>query len=144
MADNCLFCRIISGELPGQFVYRDEQIAAFRDIHPVAPTHVLVVPTQHIESLAAAANEHQAIASSDSAPAIEGRRRKGAPRRIVERTWYEATMGRLLLVAAEIAQSEGLSERGYRVVINTGPDSGSEVAHLHIHIIGGRQMRALG
>lgn len=144
MAENCIFCRILNGEIPGQFVYRDEQVAAFRDIHAVAPIHILIVPTKHIDSLAAASEEHRTIASSAPVAATEGRRGRGVPRRAAERTWYEATMGRLLLAAAEVARLEGLDEKGYRVVINTGPDSGSEVSHLHLHVLGGRQMRSMG
>ena len=114
MADSCVFCRILSGDLPGQFLHQDERVAAFRDIHPVAPVHVLVVPREHIDSLAAATPAHQEL------------------------------LGRLLQVAAEVAGKEDLAQRGYRVVINTGPESGSEVFHLHLHVLGGRQMRAMG
>lgn len=114
MADSCVFCRILSGELPVQFLYQDEHVAAFRDIHPVAPVHVLVVPREHMDSLAAATPAHQGV------------------------------LGRLLEAAAQIARQEGIADGGYRVVINTGPESGSEVSHLHLHVLGGRQMRAMG
>ncbi|MBI2887735.1 MAG: histidine triad nucleotide-binding protein [Chloroflexi bacterium] len=114
MADPCIFCRILRGELPGQFAYEDDYLVAFRDIHPVAPTHVLVVPREHVESLAHASSAHREL------------------------------LGRLLEAAAAVASREGLAARGYRVVINTGTDSGSEVAHLHLHVLGGRQLRAMG
>jgi len=111
---SCIFCRIVTGELPADFVYKDEEVVAFRDIHPRAPVHVLVIPTAHIDSLAQVRAEHQMLA------------------------------GRLLQVVAEIARDLGVEERGYRTVINTGPESGSEVAHLHLHVLAGRQMRAMG
>ncbi len=114
MTGPCIFCRIIAGDIPGIFVYRDEHVAAFRDINPRAPVHVLVVPIEHIESLAT----------------LEAGRREIA--------------GRLLQAAAEVARLEGVVERGYRVVANTGPESGSEVAHLHLHVLAGRQLRGMG
>lgn len=114
MAETCIFCRIISGELPGQFVYQDEQVVAFRDIHPRAPVHVLIVPREHIESLATLSSSQR------------------------------DTAGRLLEVASQVARQEGVAERGYRVSVNTGAESGSEVAHLHLHVLGGRQMGSMG
>ncbi|MEK7217078.1 MAG: histidine triad nucleotide-binding protein [Chloroflexota bacterium] len=114
MSDTCIFCRIIAGDIPGTFVYRDEQAVAFRDINPRAPVHVLVVPVEHIESLATLEERHQEIG------------------------------GRLLQAAAEVARIEGVAERGFRIVANTGPESGSEVAHLHFHVLAGRQMRGMG
>lgn len=114
MAESCIFCRILKGEIPGQFVYQDDHVAAFRDINPTAPTHVLVVPKEHLDSLAEAKPEQQEL------------------------------MGRLLLAAGEVARHAGLAGRGYRVVVNTGPESGSEVSHLHLHVLGGRRLGALG
>lgn len=114
MAESCIFCRILSGEIPGQFVYQDEHVAAFRDIYPTAPVHVLVVPREHVESLAKATSGHREV------------------------------LGRLLEAAAQVARQEQVADKGYRTVINTGSDSGSEVAHLHVHVLGGRQMRAMG
>ena len=114
MAESCIFCRILSGEIPGQFVYQDEHVAAFRDIHPVAPVHVLVVPREHVESLAKATPGQRDL------------------------------LGRLLEAAAQVARQEQLADKGYRTVINTGVESGSEVAHLHVHVLGGRQMQAMG
>ena len=114
MADSCIFCRIVSGELPADVVYQDDQLLAFKDIHPRAPVHVLVVPRQHIDSLATLRVEHGALA------------------------------GHLLQATAGIARALGVEEPGYRVAINTGPESGSEVAHLHLHILAGRQMGNMG
>ena len=114
MADSCIFCRIISGEIPGDFVYQNDHIVAFRDIAPREPLHVLVVPKQHIESLAALTADQRDIA------------------------------GQLLEAAALVARQEGVAQRGYRIAINTGPDSGSEVAHLHLHVLAGRQMGSMG
>ncbi|MSQ28710.1 MAG: histidine triad nucleotide-binding protein [Dehalococcoidia bacterium] len=114
MSDPCIFCLIVAGNIPGTFVYRDEVVVAFRDITPRAPVHVLVVPAEHIESLATLDEGHREIG------------------------------GRLLQAAAEVARIEGVAERGYRVVANTGPESGSEVAHLHLHVLAGRPMRGMG
>ncbi len=105
---DCLFCRIVAGEIPADIVHQDERAVAFRDINPQAPVHVLVVPRDHIESL-------------DDA----GRR-------------DEALLGHLLRVAARVANEQGLSESGYRTVINTGAGAGQSVLHLHLHVIGGR------
>lgn len=111
MAEGCVFCRIVSGDIPSDTVFENEEIVAFRDAHPVAPTHVLVVPRRHIESV----NE----LSMEDAPLL----------------------GRMLLAAKHIAAQEGVSDSGYRLVINTGPDSGQAVAHLHLHVIGGRSLK---
>ena len=108
MADTCLFCRIVRGEIPAKLVAETPECVAFRDINPQAPTHVLVVPREHVASL-------------NDAP-------------------DPALVGRLALVAADIARQEGLTERGYRTVINTGPDAGQTVFHIHLHLIGGRPM----
>ena len=107
---DCLFCRIIAGEIPADIVHTDDRSLAFRDTNPQAPTHILVVPREHIESL-------------DEATQRE-----------------EATLGHLLRVAARVANQEGLSESGYRTVINTGAGAGQSVFHLHLHVLGGRQM----
>jgi histidine triad (HIT) family protein len=107
----CLFCRISAGELPADFVYQDDEVVAFLDIQPQAPTHLLVVPRRHVSGL-------------DAVESMEA-----------------GELGNLLKVAARIAGAEGLNGSGYRVVVNTGPDAQQSVAHLHIHVIGGRQMR---
>ncbi len=106
---SCLFCSIVAGSIPSTAVYQDEQCYAFADITPKAPTHLLIVPRQHIVSLSEAGADHPAL------------------------------LGHLLWVAAEIARSKGLS-KGYRVVINTGPDGGQTVDHLHLHLLGGRAL----
>jgi len=108
-----LFERIISGELPASFVYRDEQVSAFRDIHPRAPTHILIVPNKPIPT----ANE---VAAADA-----------------------TLIGHMVLVAAQIARAEGIADSGYRLIINCNPDSGMEVAHLHLHLLGGRPLGAM-
>jgi histidine triad (HIT) family protein len=107
---DCLFCRIIAGEIPAEIVHTDDASVAIRDINPQAPTHILVIPREHIESLDEASQRD------------------------------EATLGHLLRVAARLANQEGLSESGYRTVINTGAGAGQSVFHLHVHLLGGRQM----
>jgi len=111
MAENCLFCKIISGEIPGTIVFRDEDATAFRDIHPVSPTHILIVPNRHIDSI-------NVLEESD-----------------------EKLVGHLHRVAAQLAKSEGIDQTGYRVITNTGPDAGQTVFHLHVHLIGGQRMK---
>ncbi|MBS1814149.1 MAG: histidine triad nucleotide-binding protein [Acidobacteria bacterium] len=105
----CIFCRIAAGEIPAQKLYEDEECLAFRDIEPVAPTHLLVIPIEHIQSQAHAMEEHEAL------------------------------LGHLMRVAAEVASKSGLTN-GFRVVANTGQDGGQTVNHLHLHVLGGRQM----
>jgi histidine triad (HIT) family protein len=107
---SCLFCEIVAGRIPCKEVHNDENFLAFRDIDPKAPTHILIIPKRHIDGLSA-------LRPEDS-----------------------RTMGDLTLVAAEIARAEGLDDEGYRFVINCGPDGGQTVGHLHLHILGGRQM----
>jgi histidine triad (HIT) family protein len=114
MAEKTLFSRIIDGEIPGQFVYQDEHVVAIRDINPAAPVHILVIPRKPIPSLADLTPDDHALA------------------------------GHLLLKVAEIARQEGVADAGYRVVINTGKEGGQTVPHLHVHILGGSQMRGHG
>ncbi|HEX2201721.1 MAG TPA: histidine triad nucleotide-binding protein [Longimicrobium sp.] len=114
MADKTIFSRIIDGEIPGTFVYQDDEVVAIRDINPAAPVHVLVIPRKPIPSVADLEEGDVQLA------------------------------GRLLLVAKKIAEQEGLAERGYRVVINTGQEGGQTVPHLHVHVIGGRQLSGHG
>ena len=109
--DDCLFCKILKGEIPSTTVYKDDQVTAFRDINPAAPTHILVVPNKHI----ADAND---ITKED-----------------------EQLMGHLLRVVKPIAEEEGIAESGYRLIINTGPDGHQEVDHLHLYILGGHPMK---
>ena len=109
MANDCLFCRIVRKEIPATIVAENGHCVAFRDINPQAPTHVLVIPRQHVPSL----NEVK-----------------------------DANLvGQMHLLAAQIAKTEGLSERGYRTVINTNADAGQTVFHVHLHVLGGRSMK---
>jgi histidine triad (HIT) family protein len=110
MAD-CIFCKIIAGEIPSTQVYNDDLVTAFRDINPAAPTHVLIIPNRHIASV----ND---LTSDD-----------------------EPLMGYLFTVAKQIAAQEGIAESGYRLIVNTGPDGGQEVFHIHLHLLGGQRMR---
>jgi histidine triad (HIT) family protein len=108
MADDCLFCRIIRGEIPAKLVYESPEVVAFRDINPQAPTHILVIPREHVPSLNQATDA--------------------------------AMLGRLSLVAAELAKKEGIADVGYRTVINTNRAAGQTVFHVHLHLLGGRDM----
>jgi histidine triad (HIT) family protein len=107
----CLFCRIVAGEIPAKVVKRTADAVAFHDIDPRAPTHVLVIPTRHIPAVRAAAGAED-----------------------------EALLGRLLVFAAQLAGELGLDARGYRLVTNTGPDAGQTVDHLHFLLLGGRHL----
>lgn len=107
---DCLFCRIVAGEIPSKKAYEDDQFYAFHDIHPQAPIHVLLIPKEHIPSIAELGEEHEGL------------------------------IGRLLLRAASLASELGISESGYRVVTNRGEKAGQSVFHLHFHILGGRPM----
>ena len=106
----CLFCRVISKEIPADFLQQDDRAIVIRDINPQAPTHFLVIPLAHIESLDDAAQKDEAL------------------------------LGHLLRVGARVANAEGLGETGYRTVINTGAGAGQSVFHLHVHVLGGRVM----
>lgn len=108
---DCIFCRIIARQASGTILYQDELATAFRDIHPVAPTHVLVVPNQHIVSV----ND---LTVED-----------------------EAAVGHLFTIARQIARQEDIDQSGYRLIMNTGPHAGQAVFHLHLHVIGGQRMR---
>jgi len=110
MAD-CLFCRIVAGEIPAKVVKRTTDAVAFHDIDAKAPVHVLVIPTRHV-------------------PAV----------RNVDGPDGEALLGKLLALGAEVARELGLDARGYRIVTNTGVDAGQSVDHLHFHVLGGRKM----
>ncbi len=106
----CLFCKIANKEIPAKIAYEDEDVVAFHDINPTAPTHVLVIPKQHMAGLQDAAPEH------------------------------EAMLGKLFVAARRVAEQEGLMASGFRTVLNTGPHAGQSVFHIHVHVIGGRQM----
>ena len=109
MTESCLFCRIVRHEIPAKIVAETAECVAFRDVNPQAPTHVLIIPREHVSSLNDATD-----------PAL---------------------VGRLALLAAQVARQEGLAARGYRTVINTNADAGQTVFHLHLHLLGGRAMK---
>jgi len=111
MTDSCVFCKIVSNEARAEIVHRDEQVTAFRDIHPVAPTHILIIPNRHIESVEALEEEDEPL------------------------------MGHLFTVARRLAEEAGISKGGYRLITNTGANGGQTVFHLHVHLIGGQRMR---
>lgn len=108
---DCIFCKIVKNEAPSKIVYRDEQVTAFRDVHPVAPTHILIVPNRHIESVSGLTTDDESLA------------------------------GHLLKVAGQLAAQEGIAETGYRIITNTGANGGQTMFHLHLHLIGGRPMK---
>jgi histidine triad (HIT) family protein len=108
---DCIFCQIISGEAPGDIIFRDDLVTAFRDIHPIAATHLLIVPNSHIDSI----ND---LEETDA-----------------------LVVAHMIMIAKEMAAREGLEERGYRLIINTGPDGGQTVFHLHLHLIAGKRSR---
>ena len=112
MADNCAFCGIVAGVIPSSTVFESERVLAFRDLHPAAPTHVLVIPKAHHRDLAA-------LAAVDP-----------------------AYVGEVFAAAATVAEQEGLTG-GHRILTNTGRDSGQTVFHLHVHVLGGRNLDAL-
>jgi histidine triad (HIT) family protein len=111
---DCIFCRIISGEIQSDILYQDEEVIAIRDINPQAPTHFLVLPKSHIASLAQVGADQKPL------------------------------LGHLVHVANELAKKEGVSDKGYRLVINSGAEAGQEVPHLHLHLLGGRPLGKMG
>ena len=106
--ENCLFCKIVAGKIPSAKIYEDEVCVAFNDLSPQAPTHVLIVPREHLASLDEAQEKQKEM------------------------------LGHLLLSSAKIAREKGFAEDGYRMVINTNADGGQTVFHLHVHLLGGR------
>lgn len=107
--DDCIFCKIAAGEIPAKREFEDDVCVAFADLNPQAPTHLLIIPREHITSLAEAEESHA------------------------------KTLGHLLVTAADLARGKGFSDAGYRVVINTNSDGGQTVFHLHVHLLAGRQ-----
>ena len=107
---DCIFCKIAAQEIPADVVYSDDQVLAFRDISPQAPTHILVIPREHIATVNDLSEDHTSL------------------------------IGRIVLVAKELAEADGLTESGYRLVLNTGPDGGQAVFHIHLHLFGGRPL----
>jgi len=110
MAEGCLFCRIVAGEIFGDIVYQDKEFLAFRDIKPQAPKHVIIIPKTHIASLTELTEQQRGL------------------------------IGRLIILAKNLAEKEGIAESGYRLAINCGPEGGQVVPHLHFHLIGGRKL----
>lgn len=108
--EDCIFCKIIKGEVPSTKVYEDDEILAFRDISPVTPVHVLVIPKKHITSLVDLKPEDEAV------------------------------IGRIYTVINKIAKQEGILEKGYRVIVNCGEDGGQVVKHVHFHLLGGKKL----
>jgi len=107
---NCLFCKIAHGEIPAAVVFEDTEVVAFRDVNPQAPTHLLVIPKQHIATLNDIDSKHEHL------------------------------LGRMILTAKKLASTEGFDKAGYRVVFNTNSDGGQTVQHIHLHILAGRSM----
>ena len=106
----CLFCSIVAGDIPATVVFQNDELLAFRDINPQAPTHVLVIPRAH--------REHPGELTADD----------------------EALMGRVIRAAGDVARQEGIADSGYRLVVNAGPDANQTVPHIHVHVLGGRAM----
>lgn len=107
---DCVFCRIASGAIPSERLYDDGEVLAIRDINPQAPTHILIMPRRHVASMLD-------VGEADA-----------------------VMIGRIAAVAAQLARREGLEDRGFRLLTNTGPEGGQAVPHLHFHLLGGRQM----
>jgi histidine triad (HIT) family protein len=110
MAEDCLFCKIFRREIPAKEVFRNDEIVAFEDIRPVAPTHVIVIPKEHIPSVHDLTDTHGPM------------------------------LGRMIGVANRIADERKIDREGYRLVLNKGPQAGQSVYHLHLHLLGGRGM----
>ena len=108
--EDCLFCKIVKGEIPSEKVYEDEEVLAFKDINPAAPIHILVIPKKHITSLAHMEKEDERI------------------------------IGKIYTTINKIAEDNGFKENGYRVIVNCGKDGGQEVMHLHFHVLAGTKL----
>ncbi|NMA13245.1 MAG: histidine triad nucleotide-binding protein [Chloroflexi bacterium] len=108
--ENCIFCKIIRKEIPSEIVYQDEKVTAFKDLSPIAPVHVLIVPNTHIPSLSESSSEHAEL------------------------------LGEVLLAGAKIARDLKIDQSGYRIVVNNGADAGQTVFHIHFHLLGGREL----
>lgn len=108
--EDCIFCKIINREIPSSIVYEDEEIIAFKDVNPVAPVHILVIPKKHIESVINLKQEDELL------------------------------IGKIYSVINKIAKQEEIDKKGFRVIVNCGEDGGQEVKHLHFHLIGGKKL----
>ena len=111
MATDCIFCKIIAGEIPTEILYQDDDVIAFRDINPITPVHLLIVTRKHITSLAQMTDEETPL------------------------------VGKMVRAANRLAREQGIAESGYRLSINSGADSGQLVPHLHMHLMGGRALK---
>ena len=107
---DCIFCRIASGDVPAEIVHSDDIVVAFRDLNPKAPTHMLLIPRKHVASL-------RELTQDD-----------------------DGAVGHLMRISAQLAEAEGISDSGFRLVANSGPDAGQSVGHLHFHLLGGREL----
>lgn len=107
---NCIFCKVAAGQSTASVLFHDQQVTAFRDIRPVTPVHILVIPNRHIASLQETTQEDECL------------------------------LGHMIWVARQLAEQESVSRSGYRLALNTGPDAGQSVFHIHLHLIGGRRM----
>ena len=107
--DECIFCKIVKGEIPSEKVYEDDEILAFKDINPAAPIHILVIPKKHIDSLAQVEKQDEPL------------------------------LGKMHGVINKVAKEQGVLEKGYRLIVNCGKDSGQEVMHLHFHLLAGQK-----
>ncbi len=114
MSEDCLFCKIISKDIPADIVYEDDKVLAFRDINPQAPIHILIIPHKHISTINDATTDDQEL------------------------------LGYMILTAAQIAKDNGVAESGYRLVVNCNAQGGQTVFHVHLHILAGRQLTHLG
>jgi len=108
--DDCIFCKIIAGDIPSDILYRDDEVIVFRDVNPVAPTHVLIVPVEHLVTTRDISENNTSLAN------------------------------KMIQIANKLANEAGIAEKGYRLVINCGDQGGQVVRHLHMHLIGGRQL----
>ena len=107
---DCLFCNIAAKKIPANIIFTDDEVVAFRDVNPQAPTHVLIIPREHVATINDAEDKHQSL------------------------------LGKMILTAKKIAATEGLSEDGYRLLFNVNLKGGQTVYHIHLHLVGGRQM----
>ena len=110
MTEGCVFCRLVAGEIPSEILYQDEDFFAFRDVHPQAPKHIVIIPRIHVVSVAELVEQQQEL------------------------------VGGLIILAKNLAKQEGMAESGYRLVINCGHEGGQVVPHLHLHLLGGRKL----
>lgn len=108
---DCVFCKILAGDIPSTNVFRDEQVTAFRDLNPASPTHILLVPNKHIDSINVLTNEDEQL------------------------------IGHLFTTAKQLAAQEGIAAGGYRLIINTNAQAGQTVFHIHLHLLGGAPMK---